>query len=118
MFERDNDKPRGKLAGWLNKVFGSKDETTKAAEAFSLDTPEEPTAAEVQTQSRMTEEYKEFLQEQEKTWPQETPEGTREVPCTEAEHEAETVETPAMETEPATETIPEEPDPEAPEETI
>lgn len=69
---KDNGQPRGKLATWLHKIFGDKDEPNRAVEAFSLDTPEEPTENDVQDQSRMTEEYKEFLREQEKTWPQET----------------------------------------------
>lgn len=117
MFERnkDQDKPRGRLANWLSRVFGDKEEPTEAVEAFSLDTPEEPTADEVQNQSRMTEEYQAFLQEQEKTWPQDQPEDTRNVPCAEAEHENEAVETPVTEAEPATETLPEQP---APEETV
>ena len=70
---KDNGQPRGKLATWLHKIFGDKDEPNRAVEAFSLDTPEEPTENNVQDQSRMTEEYKEFLREQEKTWPQEAP---------------------------------------------
>lgn len=70
---KDNGQPRGKLATWLHKIFGDKDEPNRAAEAFSLDTPEEPTENDVQDQSRMTEEYKEFLREQEKTWSQEVP---------------------------------------------
>ena len=110
MFERnkDQDKPRGRLANWLSRVFGDKEEPTKAVEAFSLDTPEEPTADEVQTQSRMTDEYKAFLQEQEKTWPQDMPEDTRNVPCAEAEPENETTETPVTEAEPVMEPLPEE----------
>lgn len=70
---KDNDQPRGKLATWLHKIFGDKDEPKRAVEAFSLDTPEEPEQTDVRDQSRMTEEYKEFLQEQEKTWPREAP---------------------------------------------
>ena len=110
MFEHSKDQPRRGLASWLGRVFGGKkDEPTKAVEAFSLDMPEEPTAAEVQNQSRMTEEYKEFLQEQEKTWPQETPDETREVPCTEADRENAPAETPVTEAGLPTEMIPEEP---------
>lgn len=82
---KDNGQPRGKLATWLHKIFGDKDEPNRAVEAFSLDTPEEPTENDVQDQSRMTEEYKEFLREQEKSWPQEAP-ATEEAQATETEN--------------------------------
>lgn len=82
---KDNGQPRGKLATWLHKIFGDKDEPNRAVEAFSLDTPEESTENDVQDQSRMTEEYKEFLREQEKTWPQEVP-AAEEAQATETEN--------------------------------